>query len=243
MKPFKIIELDTVDSTNNYLKKMAKSGAENFTVVISKSQSSGKGTHKRSFISKEGGVYLSILLETNLRDFNATLITPMTAVAVSDSITQISGKNPMIKWVNDIYLENKKVCGILCESIVSTKTGKRYIIVGIGVNLFKPSPDFDEEIREIAGSIFENFDKNIKNQFIYDLLEKFYFYYENLQEKSFLEKYRTDNFILGKKIKFSIEGRLYTATALEIDDDCRLVVELSDKSKITLTSCDIFLDL
>ncbi len=239
----KIILLDSVTSTNDYLKQLAIGDEAENTVVIANMQTNGKGTRNRSFISRRGGVYLSILLRTDLEGFDATLITPLTAVAVSDSIEQISEKTPQIKWVNDIYLDNKKVCGILCESVVSPDGKMPYIIVGIGVNLFRPLGDFDDDIKDIATCVFEKEDQNIKEKFVSILLENFFNSYNCIREKSFLKRYRERNFILGKKIAVNIDNSIYEARAVDIDDKCRLVVEFPDKTQKTLSSGDVTVKL
>ncbi len=233
-----IVLLDSVSSTNDYLKDYAKMGAKEKTIVISCVQTKGKGTKNRTFISREGGVYLSILLRPQFNGFDATLITPMTAVAVGDAINQISGKTPQIKWVNDLYLDGKKVCGILCEAGFDNN-GKPFVIVGIGVNLFKPKGDFDPEIVDIATSVFDQENMQIKEEFTAFLIDTFFSYYEKIGSKTFLEKYRNSNLVLGKEISFLIDEKWQIGKAVSIDDNCRLIVELPDKSIKVLSSGDV----
>ena len=239
-----LILLESVDSTNEYLKALARSSApKDKTVVIAETQTNGKGTKNRSFISKKGGIYLSILIKPSLSGFDATAVTPMTAVAVSDAIEHISGKTTQIKWVNDVYLSDKKVCGILCESVIDACGKMPYIIVGIGVNLFKPEGDFPTEIKPIATSIFEDENTQIKENFIATLIDLFFNYYDKIGDKTFLEKYREKNLVLGKKINILTAQTPQKATALEIDDNCCLVVELPDKSKKILSSGEVTIRL
>ncbi len=235
----KIIKLDTITSTNDYLKQLAKSGCPEKTVVIADCQTSGKGTKNRSFISQKGGVYLSILIRPKVQGFDATLITSATAVAVSDAINKISGKETQIKWVNDIYLENKKVCGILCESVFNADGKIPYIIVGIGVNLFKPQNDFPNEIKDIATYIFEKEDINIKEKFISILLDYFFKFIDDLENKTFLQKYREKNLVLGKEICVTCGDDKKIARAIDIDDQCRLLIEFPNKVKKTLCSGEV----
>ena len=196
---FEIINLESVSSTNDYLKQLAKGGAKENTVVIANNQTNGKGTKGRSFVSQNGGVYLSVLVKPKLQGFDATLITSATAVAVSDAINEISGKDAQIKWVNDVYLDNKKVSGILCESVIIN--GEiAFIIVGIGVNLFKPENDFPPEIKDIATYVLELENPEIKEKFIEILINNFFKYFEDLENKSFLQKYRDKNLVTGREI-------------------------------------------
>lgn len=235
----KIIKLDVVSSTNDYLKELARTGNIQNTVVMAEEQTAGKGTKNRSFVSKKGGVYLSILIKPNANGFDATAITPMTAVAVRDAIEQISGINADIKWVNDLYINEKKVAGILCESVICPNGNIPYIIVGIGVNLFVHKGGFSEDIKGIATSVFEKYDQEAKVKFIDLLIENFFKYYENIEEKTFLEKYRNYNCVLAKRVVIFQGNTITEAKALAIDDNCRLIVELDDKTTKALSSGEV----
>ncbi len=234
---FKIIKLDTVDSTNNYLKTIVKKGECSPTIVISDCQTAGKGTRNRTFISKKGGLYLSILLPP----CDTRFITPMTAVAVSDSVEQMSGRTTEIKWVNDIYLNGKKLSGILCEAVFSENVEKPYVIVGIGVNLFLPKDNFSTEIKDIAISLYDTENDDIKEKFFNTLITNFLQYYDTLGNKTFLEKYRNKNFVLGKTVTVVFENKKTDAVAVSIDDECRLVVRFDDGSQKALNSGDVLL--
>lgn len=240
---YKIITLPVVSSTNDYLKQLARNGADMNTVVIADEQTAGKGTKNRSFTSKKGGVYLSILVKPENTGFDSTLVTPMTAVAIKDAIKQISNINADIKWVNDVFINGKKVAGILCESVIMPDGSMPYIIVGIGVNLFLPQGGFDQEIEDIATCVFEVYNENFKKQFIGIFLEKFFNYYKDLNKKTFLEKYRKHSCVVGKKIQILLSDKIIEATALKIDDNCRLVIELEDKTIRTLSSGDVSIKL
>lgn len=230
---------ENIGSTNSYLKERALLGADDKTVVIANSQSAGKGTKGRAFISDKGGVYISLLTRADFSEFEPTLITPLTAVAVSDSITQISGRHPKIKWVNDIYLDSKKVCGILCETVFIPGETIPFVVVGIGVNLSKPKDGFKKEIEDIATYVFEEETEEIKEKFVALLIDNFFKYFSEIKEKTFLEKYRSNSLLLGKKI-FLINGDSKTeATAVEIDDSCHLVVGFFDGKQKALCSGDV----
>lgn len=155
---FKIQVVDSIDSTNEALKRLVKeakaSGGEHSvdvlhgTVVIAKHQTAGKGRRGRSFYSPEDtGLYMSILFKPEVKMEQMVRITTMAAAAVSCAIEKVSGKKTEIKWVNDIYADGKKVVGILTEA------GPDYAILGIGVNLWEPKGGFPEEIRNIAGAL------------------------------------------------------------------------------------------
>ena len=133
----KIISLDRCVSTNDEAYILAESGAENGTTVTAREQTGGKGTNGRSFFSPgKTGVYMSVILR-NIKKEQLLDVTPMAAVAVSRVLDKNFGVNTRIKWVNDVYLDGKKVCGILTKA--QSKDGKTdFIIVGIGINLFAP---------------------------------------------------------------------------------------------------------
>lgn len=234
---FKFEKLETVGSTNDYIKELVKQGKCEPIIVISNAQTKGRGTKNRSFISEKGGLYLSILLPPCVTDF----ITPMTAVAVSDTVEQLTDKDPQIKWVNDVYLSGKKLAGILCETVFSRAGENPYVIVGIGINLFKPENDFSDEIKDIAISLFEFEDAFIKEKFIDTLIQNFLYYFNSLSEKSFFEKYRAKNFILGKTVTVIANNTNTDAVASSIDDDCRLIVKFPDGSQKALNSGDVIL--
>ena len=145
---------ESLDSTNNYLKKLAAEGAAEGTVVIADEQTAGRGRMGRSFASVAGcGIYMSMLLRpADCTPDCAQSLTAVCAVAVCRAIEKVCGRAPGIKWINDLYLRGKKICGILCES--SVKNGKvDYAVLGIGLNVTTRIEDFPEELRETAGSL------------------------------------------------------------------------------------------
>ena len=149
-----IICLDTVDSTNNYLKANSD-GAANGTVVIADEQTGGKGRLGRSFSSPAGkGLYLSMLMRPDCSPADTANITAWVAVAARRAVERASGIETDIKWVNDLLLEGRKICGILTEMAVESESGHvDYVVVGIGINVNHDPSDFPEEIRDKAGSL------------------------------------------------------------------------------------------
>lgn len=144
---FKITESTLVDSTNNEIKRLAESGAKEGCVVISRSQTSGKGSKGRTFISPDGGLYLSILLHPK----EAEHITAMAAVAGAKAIKAVCGADVGIKWANDLYLNGKKIAGILTEAVYRSENVPEYVILGIGINI--EHIDFQDELKAKATSL------------------------------------------------------------------------------------------
>ncbi|HHX67617.1 MAG: biotin--[acetyl-CoA-carboxylase] ligase [Miniphocaeibacter sp.] len=218
----------TLDSTNDFLKKYAENNCPEGKIIIAEEQTQGKGRLGKSFYSPaSSGIYLSILLRPKLHASQALYITTCAAVAVSRAIDEISGENSQIKWVNDIFLNNKKVCGILTEASFDLEGGAMdYAILGIGLNLTKPSGDFPEEIKDIAGHIFhkDNLPKDYKNKIIAEVINNFFEYYPNIENKEFLKDYKERSLILNKPIYIFRGNKTEEATALDIDNEFRLKV-------------------
>lgn len=214
---YNLIAFDSLSSTNEYAKTHA-SKLPDFTVIVAQTQTAGKGRLWRNFCSLDGGVYMSILVRPSL-EF-AQKITQMTAVAVQDAISLVFQKEAKIKWVNDLYLGDKKVSGILCESSFLGEKSN-YVIVGIGVNVYEPDGGFPDEISEIAGAI--NAEKECaREDLIIKILECFYDYFTG---KEFIEKYRKNSYLLGKKLEIRVGNERFVGDFVEIDQESRLVID------------------
>ena len=150
-----IIVLPEVDSTNKYLKDLAYNGAPSGTVVISDCQTAGRGRLGRSFHSPSGsGIYLSYLMRPSAAPQLISTITCWSAVAVSNAIKTTFGTEPSIKWVNDILINDMKICGILTEMSLESEIGAvSSVVIGIGINVNEAPDDFPAELRTIASSI------------------------------------------------------------------------------------------
>lgn len=145
-------KLDTVDSTNDYLTREVESGKVNKDkILIAKHQTNGHGSNGRSFISDDSvGIYFT-LLHFYDDDSELKFITQKAAVAVHQVFKHTFDIELKIKWVNDLYYNDKKVCGILCRNLIKYKA----VIIGIGIDLFE-NKNLNEEIKDIAGYIFKN---------------------------------------------------------------------------------------
>ena len=154
--------LESVDSTNAYCKRLAAQGAPEGTLVIANAQTGGRGRMGRSFYSPPGlGVYMSLLLRPDAPADCVQSLTAFTAVAVCRAIEDTAELSPEIKWVNDILLDGKKLCGILCESAVGAG-GVEYAVVGIGLNVITRTEDFPPELRDTAGSLYSQSGKIVE---------------------------------------------------------------------------------
>lgn len=201
--------LEETDSTNRVAKELARQGAPHGIAVLAERQTAGRGRLGRAFFSPEGGLYLSVILYPQCSPEDRALMTPMAAVAVCRALEQICGVSPGIKWVNDLHLGGKKLCGILCEGCGDA------VIVGIGLNLYTPEGGFPAEIPATALDV--PVDRRVLAEAIRQQL---------LQPGEFLAEYRERCLLLGKTVTVHpVMGEAYAARAVEIDDRCRLVVE------------------
>lgn len=239
----------TVESTNLTAKKMALDGAPFGTVVISEEQTKGRGRMGRSFYSPpEGGIYMSFILKPRLDMAKSVLITTAASVAVCNAIEAVAGITCRIKWVNDIYIGEKKICGILTEAVSDFESGSiESIVCGIGINY---STVFPEELSAIAGSLFEKQSgKGVsRNRLIAEVINQVLNIYDVMESKEFIEDYKTRSFVLGKEILIiptvrpDTERDLTTGiqgTAIDIDGNGGLVVRYRDGSTGTLNSGEI----
>ena len=232
---------DSVDSTNLVLRKLANEGAAEGTVVIAAEQTGGRGRKGRSFYSPQGtGVYVSLLLKPKIAPDDATLITTTAAVAVCEAVEALSGEPAGIKWVNDVFLRGKKVCGILTEGSFDMESGQfEYAILGTGINVFEPSGGFPEEIREVAGSVLTSPAPDAKNRVIAEYLNRFLPLYRQLGAATTNAEYRRRSFVLGKMVNVLAGESITPARAIDVDDHCRLIVEFADGHREALSSGEI----
>ena len=220
--------LPSVHSTNQYLKELDNSLIENGFVVIANEQMKGRGRRGREFVSaRDEGIYLSILLKFNGHRQDIRLLTICTAVAVSKAIEKISDLNAQIKWVNDIYCNGKKICGILTEAVLSGELQELdTVIIGIGIN----TGNVPFEIKEFATSIrAENGMRGIRNLLIAELLNQFEAclldYTENDKANEIIDYYESKLFIKGQSVIIANNEREYNALVLGIDSSGSLIVE------------------
>ena len=244
---YNIIVENVVDSTNNVVKDMANGGEKEGLVFIAHHQTAGKGRLGRTFHSPaDTGLYMSVLFRPSLVGERVTLFTTAASLAVCKAIREVTSKNASIKWVNDILINNKKVCGILTEGKINPSDGKmEYVIVGIGINIEKPKEGFPEDISDIASSIVKNSDEkllddNLKNKLAVKILDNLYYYYieKKLDATVIRDEYITYSNTIGKDIYIIAGDKKEEAKAIGIDNDLGLIVKNNNGTK-TLSSGEI----
>lgn len=240
---------DTVGSTNTVLKGLAAEGAPSGTVVVADHQSSGKGRRGRNFVSPSGvGIYLSYLFRPESGFDKISDLTSWTAVAVADAIKNAYGLDTQIKWVNDLLMNRKKICGILTEVSVEGESG--FIdtcIIGIGVNVNEKPEDFPSELSDVATSLsIENDGKTFfRSKLAAEIIRSMDRLKDGWPDNSdyYLGRYRELNITTGSKVTayklMSENGNGRTGTAIAINDDYSLKVKFDDGSTEDLKSGEV----
>ncbi len=240
-KSFQFDVRKTVTSTNTLAKEMAVSGAPEGTVVIATKQTEGRGRMGRSFYSPAStGLYLSLILRPKLDLNDSLLITTSAAVAVAKAIESITNNEVQIKWVNDLFMNDKKVCGILTEASLNIENGGlEYAVVGIGINV--TTQEFPDDIKKIAGSIFSDKPENkpITSILAAEVLNNLSASMDNLTDHSYLLEYKKRSFLIGKELIVLKGNDTKPAKAIDIDDRARLIVEYLDGTKEALSSGEV----
>lgn len=243
---------DVLDSTNLRARQIAAGGADgeslpariHGTTVIAGQQTAGRGRLGRSFFSPKEGLYLSVIIKPDFDLTRSVLVTVAAAAAVAEAIDEVCGKDAQIKWVNDVYVGGKKVCGILTEGITDFESGGiDHLVIGIGVNTSLQG--FPEELLSVAGAVEGDYSRAaLAAGIIRRVLE----YTEDLEARRFMDVYREKSLLIGRQIKVfkgvyrkdpgeEIGG--VAARALGIDDNGGLDVIYSDGSRETLTTGEV----
>lgn len=245
--PVKIEYIPNVTSTNDIIMEYGKQGIEEFTTVVADSQSSGRGRKGRIFYSPDNaGTYFSILLRPNINFSESLYITTAAAAAVTEAMKQLYNMDTEIKWVNDVYYNGRKICGILTEAHIDMESGTvDYAALGIGINVFEPENSYHKDIKNIAGAAFcrSMFDNKIRCEITAKVIDIFYEYYKNLSDITFLNTYKSRSFLTGKNVTIEKNGIVQKAFVKGIDDKCRLSVMLENGIEENLNSGEVNLSL
>ena len=240
--PAAIITKNSVTSTNEEVKILAREGAPEGLLLTAEEQVAGKGRTGKSFFSPRGtGVYMSILLFPTFTAADAKLITTCAAVAVCKAIESLTDKKASIKWVNDVFMCEKKVCGILTEGSVDVEGGTlSKAVLGIGINLFPPEEGFGM-LTGIAGTVLKDARDgwDTKGRLIAAVYDNFMEEYRRLPKAGFIGEYIERSNLPGRSITVYRYGTENDAEAVRIGDDLRLLVRYGDGSEEWLDSGEV----
>ena len=251
-----------IDSTNSYAKRLLSEagslrdsngkltpGGKKYhkSIFVAESQSAGRGRLGRTFVSPaKTGIYLSVIYAPENSIEEPAKLTAFSAVAVCRVLKELYDVQPKIKWINDIYINEKKVAGILTEGFVNFETSRiESAVVGIGINISDNPEFFSSGLENIAGSINGNCKNEIPRCTLAARIAGEVFGIFEEDSSHVIEEYRRDSFLIGKTVEvhpFITEDKsVYEAKVIDIDDSVRLVVELPDGSKQFLNSGEVSL--
>ena len=221
-----------VTSTNTIVKGLVPSGLPEGFVLAAERQTAGRGRLGRSFESPEGGLYLSMLLYPQCLPEETATLTPCAAVAVSRAIEKLCGIVPEIKWPNDLQINGKKLCGILTES--SNCRGRRFVVIGAGLNVNTKVSELPVELRELAASIYNETgtytDIEKLTETIIRELDSMYESWKT-DKRYCLEEYRKKCSSIGCDITLIRGEEKIPAHSLDVDESFALIVEEGGQRK------------
>ena len=234
---YEIEVFDSIDSTNKTLKSKAKNGARPGTVLVANNQTAGKGRLGREFFSPANtGVYFSLLIHPEVNFELVKTSTAIAAVTLSKSLEKLLDIKTEIKWVNDIYLNGKKIAGILSEGVLdSVNNNIKYLIIGIGINVYQPNLNFPEEIQERADYLIKSYSiENLRNKIVASFLNNWEYYIEQKNVDEALQIFRERNFLQNKTVEVFVQGKLNKGQVLGINDQFELILENNKKEKMII---------
>ncbi|SKB00573.1 BirA family transcriptional regulator, biotin operon repressor / biotin-[acetyl-CoA-carboxylase] ligase [Caloramator quimbayensis] len=239
-----IIYLDKATSTNDIAKEMAEKGVPDGLIVIAEEQTKGRGRMGRKWITGKGeALAVSILLRPDIEPNLCPSITSLIALSSVKAIRKVTGFDIMIKWPNDLVLNNRKLGGILTEMTMEGMKVK-YIIIGLGLNINQE--DFDEDIKNIAVSLKsfsgENFNRRIILSEILNFFERDYEYFKRFGLSYFVEDIKKYSIIFGKEISVIDGYKSVDGTVVDIDKEGGLILKTSDGNLKRIISGDVIME-
>ena len=235
-----VFEYESIDSTNNEAKRYAQAGGSAPALFVADGQTAGRGRMGRSFYSPaDTGIYLSLLLAAPENEKYLLRMTSVAAVAAHDAIFNVLGIDTGIKWVNDLYLNGKKISGILAERFFAGNSS--FVVIGVGINL--STSDFPAELRHKAGSLSGERNDDVKARLTEEVALSLIREMDSLDSPTIIERYRRCSLVIGRAITFVENGVVREGIAEEIDDLGALLVRLGDGSIYRLGSGEISLRL
>jgi BirA family biotin operon repressor/biotin-[acetyl-CoA-carboxylase] ligase len=233
----KIFRYEITDSTNTRAREYARlRNAEFPAVFVADGQTAGRGRRGRSFDSElGGGLYISFLFRPEDKAFDPAKITVRAAVAVCRAIDRACGLSVGIKWVNDIFVSNKKLGGILTEGEFDADTGAlSFAVCGIGINLF--SRHFPEELSNIATTVEDELLAKPDKKMLEEILTDEFF----KENGDFISEYRRRSAVIGKRVLVTrLSGESFCAKVIDITDKASLLVQKEDGSREELISAEV----
>ncbi len=233
-----VFAFSEIDSTNNFVKKLITTERIDMPVLaVTGRQTAGRGRLGHSFFSPEGGLYMTLSVVPKDEMLSMQKMTVAAAVAAVEAIREMTGITCGVKWVNDLYFQEKKLAGILCEAPRRADGSLAGIVCGIGINVYQK--EFPEELKEIAISLGDSeIDRNVLAA---NFVKRMLYWNEHLDSRELMDAYRAYSFLLGRRVSFVRDGKEEVGTASDIRDDGNLVITLDNGEVVSLNSGEISL--
>jgi len=227
-----ILTFDTIDSTNSYARREIEAGRmECPCLIFAREQTAGRGRHGNSFTSPKDGIYMTVVTQPEMPAERCLFLTSAAAVAAVRVLEQYTDLAPKIKWVNDIWIGDRKICGILVEAVSGGTLGYlKYAVTGIGINTFSDVNVLGKELSDSAGTLFIPAEK--REEAARAIAEEFLRLSEELDDDALREEYRERSMIIGREISFEENGRHYEGKAVDLNRDGELIVECVEGRKV-----------
>lgn len=223
----KILKFKKVTSTQDIAKRLAEKNSEE-AIIIAEEQTHGRGRYGRMWFSPCGGLWFSILLRPNIKPLDSIKLIALAGLAVTKAIRDFTSLPAFIKWPNDVYINNKKVCGILIESCIENNELK-YVIIGIGLNVNISFSNIPNYLLKDVTSLRSEVGKTIDKETLFKvILKKFKELYNSFLNKGFdkiLEEYKKYSLIINRDILIIKGNELIKCKVLDIDKDYSLIVK------------------
>ena len=227
-----IVTLKTSPSTNAEAMTRLMSGQlRHGALIVADEQTNGRGRMGKTFFSPKKGIYMSVSLCKRIENMqDVMVITPATAVATRRSIAKLTGIDAKIKWVNDLYIGKKKVCGILTQADIDFESGKAgTFIIGIGINFVEQ--DFPDDIKDKACALFTGEPTITRSQLIAEIYDNLITLTSDLTDRTFMQEYKEHSMVIGKDISYVINCEDKRGRVIDIDNDGGLVIQEGDTTR------------
>ncbi len=237
----RIAVLPSIDSTNAEAKRRVLAGDTDTAAVFALRQTGGRGRRGRAFFSPPGGIYMSAIVRPSLDPEQTVLITTAVCVCVCRAVSAVTGYEPEIKWVNDLFLRGKKICGILTEAVTDMASGRiESVVIGIGINYCLPRAQVPAELKEIVGSVIPEGEPHPpRERLAAEILNQLSGLEDMVRRGDFIGEYRARSMILGRPIRVFTPTQEFDAVAVDIGSDGALVVRTPDGATARLRSGEV----
>ncbi len=234
-----------LDSTNRRAKELAWGDAPEGTIVAAEEQTGGRGRLDHNWVSPRGGIWVSVILRPLLLPHQASLLTLLAAVAVVQAVKEVTGLSAEIKWPNDLFMNGKKIAGILTEMNAEIDL-INYVVIGIGINANVCTSKFPEDLAKIAGSLKETLGKEVTRPLLLAaILHRLEVLCDKAQEKGFGEiilEWKKHDLTIGREIQVNGPDGMVAGECVGINENGALMIETGQKEIISVFAGDVSLD-